>query len=55
MTPDQKKKLGEIGRELIDLFPSEYGNVSFRFNLNPNRKDVNMNVNTEFSEIIKEN
>lgn len=42
MTPEQKKRLAEIGKQVRELFPDMYGWV--RFNLNPSRKSVNVNV-----------
>ena len=42
MTPEQKQKLAEIGKQVRDLFPDMYGSV--RFNLKPGRKESNVNV-----------
>lgn len=42
MTPEQKKQLAEIGKKVRELFPDMYGWV--RFNLNPSRKSVNVNI-----------
>lgn len=52
MTKDQEKKLAEIGSQIQKLFPNMYGNVYFRFNLIPDRKDVNFNYGVEMSKII---
>lgn len=52
MTPEQAKKLAEIGEQLQKMFPDMYGNVYFRYNLIPGRKDVNMNYGVEESKII---
>ena len=53
MTEEQKKNLKEIGRIIHEMFPNEYGKVVFSFNIKPDRKDVNVNIGTEFSTIIK--
>lgn len=42
MTPEQKKKLTDIGRQVRELFPDMYGSV--RFNLKPGRKESNVNI-----------
>lgn len=42
MTPEQKSKLSDIGKEVRELFPDMYGSV--RFNLKPNRKETNVNI-----------
>lgn len=42
MTSEQKKQVARIGKELKALFPDFYG--SLRFNLNPTRNDVNVNI-----------
>lgn len=52
LTDEQDKKLAEIGIQLQELFPNMYGNVFFRYNLIPGRKDVNMNYGFERSKII---
>lgn len=49
MTKEQERKLAEIGAQIAELFPDIYGSV--RFNLSPNRKDVNINI--EYSMILK--
>ncbi len=53
MTPEQDKKLAEIGKQIADLFPDMYGKVYFQFNLKPGREDVNMNYGVEMSKILK--
>ena len=52
MTPEQDKKLAEIGEQIFKIFPKMYGKVFFRFNLIPGRKDVNFNYGVEESKII---
>lgn len=52
MTEKQDRRLDEIGQELLKLFPRMHGNVYFRFNLKPGRKEVNMNYGTEESKIL---
>jgi len=52
MTPKQDEQLVEIGKLLLALFPSMHGNVWFRFNLNPDKKYVNMNYGNEESVIL---
>ncbi len=52
MTPEQDKKLAEIGVQIQKLFPGMYGKVFFKFNLIPGRKDVNFNYGVEESKII---
>lgn len=42
MTSEQKRRLTKIGEQVRELFPDMYGWV--RFNLNPSRKSVNVNV-----------
>ena len=49
MTPDQRQRLRKLGEEIIRLFPDTYGSVTVRFNLQPGRKDVNMNIAVEES------
>lgn len=45
----------EMGKLLQAFMPEYHGSVVFRFNLQPPRKDVYVNVNTEESVILKEN
>ncbi len=52
MTPDQEKKLAEIGSQIQKLFPDMHGKVYFKFNLVPSKKDCNMNYGVEMSKII---
>lgn len=54
-TPEQDKKLAEIGKQISDLFPDMYGKVYFRFNIKPDRADINMNYGVEMSKILKPN
>ena len=54
-TPEQKKSLARIGREIMDMFPDVYGKIWFNFNLKPGRKEVNVNIGNEFSMKIKPN
>ena len=49
---DQDRKLAEIGGQIQRIFPDMYGNVFFKFNLKPGRKDVNMNYGVEMSKIL---
>jgi len=53
MTSEQREKLEKIGHEIHRIFPDEFGKVTFSFNLKPDRKDVNVNIGTEFSTILK--
>ena len=53
MTAEQREKLERIGGEIHAIFPDSFGKVIFSFNLKPDRKEVNMNIGTEFSTIIK--
>lgn len=53
ITLEEKKQLAEIGKKIYRIFPNMFGNIFFRFNLKPGRKDVNMNYGFEGSEIIK--
>lgn len=55
MTTEQEKKLYEIGKKIQELFPDMYGNVFFRFNITPNRKQINMNYGVEESKILDPN
>ncbi len=52
MTLEQNRKLAEIGCQIQKMFPDMHGNVFFRFNLKPGRKDVSMNYGVEESKII---
>ena len=47
ITPEQKKKLAEIGKQVRELFPNMYGSV--RFNLCPTRELTNINITIETS------
>ena len=51
VTNEQKVELAKIGEKLCQIFPDTYGNI--RFNLHPQRKDVNINYQIEESLIIK--
>ena len=51
ITNAQKVELAKIGEVLCRIFPDTYGNI--RFNLHPQRKDVNVNYTIEESLIIK--
>jgi len=53
MTNEQREKLTEIGKQIREVFPDVIGNVFCRFNLHPDRKDVNMNIGFEQSIILK--
>ena len=55
MTPEQDRKLAEIGKQIAGLFPDMYGKVYFQFNLKPGREDVNMNYGVEMLKILKPN
>lgn len=55
MTPEQDKKLAEIGKQIAALLPEMYGKVYFQFNLRPGREGVNMNYGVEMSKILKPN
>ena len=46
MTNEQRQKLIEIGKEISKLFPDMYGSI--RFNLNPNRRNVNFNLEQSY-------
>ena len=50
MTDDQKQKLLQVGKLLQAMYPDMHGSV--RFNLQPERKEVNVNI--EQSLIIKQ-
>jgi hypothetical protein len=52
MNAEQTKQLVEIGKLIRAIFPDMYGNVYFRFNLNPDKKVINMNYGFEQSTII---
>jgi hypothetical protein len=45
MTPEQKKEVKKIGKQLQDIFPDMFGNI--RFNLAPGRKEVNANITND--------
>ncbi|MBE3141164.1 MAG: hypothetical protein IMZ53_11375 [Thermoplasmata archaeon] len=53
MTKEQEIKLEEIGQQIRKLFPDMYGKVHFQFNVNPIRKEVNMNYGVEQSKILR--
>lgn len=42
MTPEQEKEVITIGRKLQEIFPKMYGSI--KFNLSPERKNVNINI-----------
>lgn len=48
MTNDQKSKLVEIGKKIQDILPDFHGSI--RFNITPERKVVNFNVEQSFIE-----
>lgn len=52
LTPEQEKQLNEIGQKIHGMFPDMHGNVFFRFNVVPGRKQVNVNIGTEESRIL---
>ena len=52
MTSEQEKKLADIGIQIQKIFPDTHGNVYFRFNLQPGRKNVNMNFGVEQSKVL---
>ncbi len=53
MNAQQKKYCEDIGKGLMILFPEiHHGNICFQFNINREKNSVNMNVNTEYSEIL---
>ena len=56
MTPEQRKKLINLGRQAIKIFPNVFGNVFVKFNLQKGRKRVFMNYGIEGSiqETIEE-
>jgi hypothetical protein len=53
MTKEQEIELEKIGQTIRRLFPDMYGKVHFQFNVNPTRKEVNMNYGVEQSKILK--
>ncbi len=54
ITPEQRNQLREVGKKICRIFPNMFGNVFFRFNLRPGRKDINVNVGLDESYIIKD-
>lgn len=53
MTKEQEEKLERLGREISEIFPRTYGKVYFQFNLQPNRREINMNYGVEMTKILK--
>ena len=49
MTEEQKKKLVEIGKEVKTVFSTDF-HGSVRFNLHPNKRSVNMNIEQSLIE-----
>ena len=56
MTPDQKKKIEDLRRQLIGVLGPFYGSV--KFNLNPTREKnnnkTNCNLETELDGVVIE-
>lgn len=46
MTKEQLEKLNAIGRQIQEICPQMYGSI--RFNLQPARKNTNINVEQSF-------